>query len=162
MSAALDPSAGNAQLQSMTQAWLDEVSRVEKLAYTHPWSRGNFADSLRAGNRAQVLTRGEQLLGYYVLMIGADEAHLLNVTVDPAEQGRGLALYMLGDLVQFARAQGAQTLWLEVRVSNARARQIYERYGFKQMGLRKNYYPLAPFKREDAVLMGLPLGPSEP
>lgn len=162
MSAALDPSAGSAQLQSMTQAWLDEVSRVEKLAYTHPWSRGNFADSLRAGNRAQVLTRGQQLLGYYVLMIGADEAHLLNVTVDPAEQGRGLALYMLGDLVQFARAQGAQTLWLEVRVSNARARQIYERYGFKQMGLRKNYYPLAPFKREDAVLMGLPLGPSEP
>ena len=161
MSAALDPSAGSAQLQAMTPAWLDEVSRVEKMAYTHPWSRGNFADSLRAGYHAQVLTQGQQLLGYHVLMIGAGEAHLLNITVEPAEQGRGLALYMLGDLVRFARAQGAQTLWLEVRVSNERARRIYERYGFKQVGLRKNYYPLAPFKREDAVLMGLQVGPNQ-
>jgi ribosomal-protein-alanine N-acetyltransferase len=66
---------------------------------------------------------------------------------------------MLGELVRWSQAQGAQSLWLEVRFSNARARQIYERYGFKAVGLRRNYYPLAPFKREDAVVMSLPLTP---
>ena len=146
-----------ARLQAMTEAWLDEVSRVEKRAYTHPWSRGNFSDSLRAGYHAQVLTRDETLVGYHVLMLGAGEAHLLNITVEPEEQGRGLARHMLGQLVRWSRAQGAQSLWLEVRVSNDRARQIYERYGFKSVGLRRNYYPLAPFKREDALIMSLPL-----
>ena len=77
----------------------------------------------------------------------------------PEQQGRGLALFMLDELVHWSRAQGAQSLWLEVRVSNARARQIYERYGFKAVGLRRNYYPLAAFKREDAVVMSLPLEP---
>jgi ribosomal-protein-alanine N-acetyltransferase len=146
-----------ARLQVMTEPWLDEVCRIEKRAYTHPWSRGNFSDSLRAGYHAQVLTQGQTLLGYHVLMLGAGEAHLLNITVEPEEQGRGLARQMLGELVRWSRAQGAQSLWLEVRVSNDRARQIYERYGFKSVGLRRNYYPLAPFKREDALIMSLPL-----
>jgi ribosomal-protein-alanine N-acetyltransferase len=74
-------------------------------------------------------------------------------------QGRGLARLMLDEMLRFAQAQGAQSLWLEVRTSNVRARQIYERYGFKTVGLRRNYYPLAPFKREDAVVMSLPLTP---
>ena len=147
-------------LQTMTEAWLDAVARIEKQAYTHPWSRGNFADSLRAGYHAQVLTQEQTLLGYHVLMLSPGEAHLLNITVDPEQQGRGLALHMLGELTRWSQAQGAQSLWLEVRVSNARARQIYERYGFKAVGLRKNYYPLAPFKREDAVVMSLPLANS--
>ncbi len=147
------------ELQSMTETWLDAVARTEKRAYTHPWSRGNFADSLRAGYHAQVLTQDETLLGYLVLMLSPGEAHLLNITVDPDQQGRGLALHMIGELVRWSQAQGAQSLWLEVRVSNVRARQIYERYGFKAVGLRRNYYPLAPFKREDAVVMSLPLMP---
>ncbi|MEI7785036.1 MAG: ribosomal protein S18-alanine N-acetyltransferase [Betaproteobacteria bacterium] len=145
------------ELQTMTQAWLDEVAGIEKRAYTHPWSRGNFSDSLRAGYHAQVLTQEQAVLGYHVLMLSPGEAHLLNITVDPQQQGRGLALIMLNALAQWSQAQGAQSLWLEVRVGNARARQIYERYGFKPVGLRKNYYPLAPFKREDAVVMSLPL-----
>ena len=149
--------ASPTRLQTMTEAWLDEVSRVEKRAYTHPWSRGNFSDSLRAGYHAQVLTRDQTLLGYHVLMLGAGEAHLLNITVEPDEQGRGLARHLLDELVRWSRDQGAQSLWLEVRVSNDRARQIYERYGFKSVGLRRNYYPLAPFKREDALIMSLPL-----
>jgi ribosomal-protein-alanine N-acetyltransferase len=69
---------------------------------------------------------------------------------------------MLDEMLRFAQAQGAQSLWLEVRTSNVRARQIYERYGFKTVGLRRNYYPLAPFKREDAVVMSLPLAAAQP
>jgi ribosomal-protein-alanine N-acetyltransferase len=101
-------------------------------------------------------------VGYHVLMLGAQEAHLLNLTVDPPQQGRGLARQMLDEMRRNAQAQGAQSLWLEVRTSNVRARQMYERYGFKQVGLRRNYYPLAPFKREDAVVMSLPLAAPQP
>ena len=146
-------------LRGMNESWLDAVAQIEQRAYTHPWSRGNFSDSLRAGHHARVLVQAQTLLGYCVLMLGPDEAHLLNITVEPEQQGRGLALFMLDELVHWSRAQGAQSLWLEVRVSNARARQIYERYGFKAVGLRRNYYPLAAFKREDAVVMSLPLEP---
>jgi ribosomal-protein-alanine N-acetyltransferase len=105
-----------------------------------------------------VLLQREQLLGYFVLMKGLDETHLLNITVTPEAQGQGHARHMLKEVAAWSAGQGAQWLWLEVRVSNTRARRIYERYGFKEMGVRRNYYPLAAFKREDAVVMNLPLG----
>ena len=146
-------------LLPMSEAWLDAVTAIEKQAYTHPWSRGNFADSVIAGYRACVLTRGHELLGYCVLMKGMDETHLLNITVAPSQQGQGLARLMLDELVAWSVLQGAQWLWLEVRVSNGRARRIYERYGFKEVGVRRNYYPLSAFKREDAVVMSLSLRP---
>ena len=148
------------RLQSMTGDGLPAVARVERSAYAHPWSEGNFADSLRAGYQAQQLvadTPDMALLGYFVAMKGLDEVHLLNITVAPAYQGQGWARLMLDALVLWSRGQGAQWLWLEVRASNARARAIYERYGFKQVGVRRNYYPLAPFNREDAVVMSLAL-----
>jgi ribosomal-protein-alanine N-acetyltransferase len=144
-------------LAPMTAAWLNEVAHIEKLAYAHPWSSGNFADSLRAGYHACVLLQREQVLGYFVLMKGLDETHLLNITVTPEAQGQGHARHMLNEVAIWSAGQGAQWLWLEVRVSNTRARRIYERYGFKEMGVRRNYYPLAAFKREDAVVMNLPL-----
>ena len=154
---ALPQTPPSPHLDAMTEDWLDAVAAVEKTAYTHPWSRGNFSDSLRTGYRGQVLVHGGQLIGYYVLMKGLDEAHLLNITVAPAHQGQGHAQRMLQDLVLWSVLQGAQWLWLEVRQSNERARRMYERYGFKEVGVRRNYYPLAPFKREDAVVMSLPL-----
>ena len=154
------PRTAPGQLEPMTEAWLDEVVRIEKVAYSHPWSLGNFSDSLRAGYRAQVLLQGTELIGYCVLMKGLDETHLLNITVAPGHQGQGHARHMLDALRAWSQQQGAQWLWLEVRTSNQRARQIYQRYGFKEVGVRRNYYPLAPFKREDAVVMSLSLGSS--
>lgn len=149
-------------LAPMTAAWLSEVAHIEKRAYAHPWSTGNFADSLRAGYHASLLLQGEQVLGYFVLMKGLDETHLLNITVTPEAQGQGHARRMLHEVVAWSARQGAQWLWLEVRVSNTRARRIYERYGFKETGVRRNYYPLAAFKREDAVVMNLPLSAEPP
>ena len=149
-------------LAPMTAAWLSEVAHIEKRAYAHPWSTGNFTDSLRAGYHASLLLQGEQVLGYFVLMKGLDETHLLNITVTPEAQGQGHARRMLHEVVAWSARQGAQWLWLEVRVSNTRARRIYERYGFKEMGVRRNYYPLAAFKREDAVVMNLPLSAEPP
>lgn len=150
-----------AQFEAMTTAWLDEVVRVEKTAYDHPWTHGNFNDSLNAGYQAQLLTAGNPpdavLLGYFVAMKGVDEVHLLNITVAPEHQRQGWARIMLDALALWSRGEGAQWLWLEVRVSNVRAKAIYERYGFRHVGTRRNYYPDGASTREDAVVMSLAL-----
>jgi ribosomal-protein-alanine N-acetyltransferase len=90
-------------------------------------------------------------------MKGVDEVHLLNITVAPAHQRQGWAPVMLDALAIWARGQGAQWLWLEVRVGNARAKAVYERYGFRHVGTRRNYYPATAAGREDALVMSLAL-----
>jgi [ribosomal protein S18]-alanine N-acetyltransferase len=165
MSAVLKPPNAlpqlEAQLEPMTSDWLEVVARVEQSAYEHPWSAGNFLDSIRAGYQAQLLTGGippsAELIGYFVAMQGVDEVHLLNITVAPAHQCQGWAHVMLDAVALWARTRGAQWVWLEVRPSNERARAVYARYGFREVGLRKLYYPATGGQREDAVVMSLAL-----
>jgi ribosomal-protein-alanine N-acetyltransferase len=146
-----------AGFEPLTEAWVDEVVAVEGAAYEHPWTRGNFLDSLRSGYQAQLLTADGTLLGYFVAMKGVDEVHLLNLTVAPAHQRQGWGRVILDALALWARGQGAQWLWLEVRVSNARAQLVYEQHGYRRVGERKGYYPAAEGRREDAVVMSLQL-----
>lgn len=147
------------KLHRMAVSDLDEVVAVEMAAYDFPWTRGNFIDSLAAGYQARVL-RGVsgELLAYFVAMKGVDEMHLLNVTVAPAAQRMGFGRRMLDELVVLAREQHAERLWLEVRESNERACNLYLRYGFRHIGVRKGYYPALHGKREDANVMNLDLG----
>jgi ribosomal-protein-alanine N-acetyltransferase len=145
-----------AGFEPMTEATLDAVVAIERAAYAHPWTRGNFSDSLKSGYQAQLLCAGDTLLGYFVAMKGVDEVHLLNITVAPSCQGQGWGRVMLDALAIWARGQGAQWLWLEVRNSNARAQQVYLRYGYRRVGDRKNYYP-ADGGREDAIVMSFKL-----
>ncbi|WP_119964318.1 ribosomal protein S18-alanine N-acetyltransferase [Simplicispira lacusdiani] len=142
-----------ARFEPLSLARLDAVLDIEQQAYPHPWTRGNFTDALASGYQVQLLMGGDQILGYFVAMLGVDEAHLLNLTVAPAFQRQGWALVLLDALALWARGQGAQWLWLEVRVGNQRARQIYEANGFQRVGERKRYYPAAGGEREDAVVM---------
>jgi ribosomal-protein-alanine N-acetyltransferase len=144
-------------LRTMTHENLDAVMAIEQAAYSHPWSRGNFRDSLNPLFDAQCLWLGDELLGYFLAMHGVEEMHLLNITVAPAHQGEGWGHMMLDALSLISRNVGAQTLWLEVRQSNARALQVYERYGFVRVGLRKDYYPADRQQREHAVVMSLKL-----
>ncbi|MGE4240290.1 ribosomal protein S18-alanine N-acetyltransferase [Ramlibacter sp.] len=146
-----------AGFEPMTETRLDDVLAIEAVTYAHPWSRGNFADSLRSGYQAQMLAAGDSILGYFVAMKGVDEVHLLNITVAPPMQGQGWSRVMLDALALWSRAQGAQWLWLEVRQRNARAQQVYERYGFRRVGERKAYYPDGPGRREDAIVMSFKL-----
>ena len=145
-----------AQFEPLTEARLDDVMVIEQSAYGQPWSRGNFTDSLRAGYQAQLLVADGTILGYFVAMKGVDEVHLLNITVAPAHQGQGWGRVMLDALAIWSRSEQAQWLWLEVRTSNHRALQIYQRYGFRRVGERKNYYP-ADHGREDAIVMSFRL-----
>lgn len=145
-----------AGFEPMTEARLDDVVAIERRAYAHPWTRGNFADSLRSGYQAQLLVAGGVIVGYFVAMQGVDEVHLLNITVDPPFQRQGWGRVLLDALALWARGQRAQWLWLEVRTSNARAQQMYLRYGYRRVGERKNYYP-ADHGREDAIVMSYKL-----
>lgn len=141
----------------MAVADLDAVMALEIRAYSHPWSRGNFVDSLAAGYLAQVLEcPHDGLRGYFVAMTGVDELHLLNLTVHPESQGQGLGRALLAALCAHGREHGLRTLWLEVRESNHRARALYRHCGFAEVGRRRGYYPAA-VRREDAVVMSLPL-----
>ena len=155
MSAVLKPV--EARLEPLDATRLDALLLIEQRAYPHPWTRGNFMDALRSGYHARVLLAGEELLGYYVAMQGVDEVHLLNITVAPDYQQQGWGRIMLDALALWSRGLGAQWLWLEVRVSNTRAIAIYEAHGYRRVGLRKNYYPAGPGRREDAVVMSLRL-----
>jgi ribosomal-protein-alanine N-acetyltransferase len=141
----------------MTLAMLDAVLAVERQAYPFPWTRGNFVDSLVARYGAEVLIDGDAVVGYFVAMAGVQETHLLNVTVAPAYQHRGHGRVLLDALVAQCRARGDHTLWLEVRESNDRARAIYARYGFVEVGRRRAYYPAPHGAREDALVLSLEL-----
>lgn len=144
-------------LEALALNHLDSLLAIEQQAHPHPWTRGHFIDSLASGYQIQLLIGGEQLLGYFVAMPGVDEAHLLNLTVAPAFQKQGWARLLLDALALWARGQGAQWLWLEVRSSNARASHLYQQYGFQRVGERKRYYPSNGPVHEDAIVMSLML-----
>jgi ribosomal-protein-alanine N-acetyltransferase len=148
-------------LHAMAVADVDAVLGVEVRAYAYPWSRGNFVDSLAAGYRARLARDDEgAVLGYFVAMPGVGELHLLNLSVAPEHQGRGLGRALLEAVVAEARALPAARLLLEVREGNERARRLYAARGFAEVGRRRGYYP-ARGGREDAVVMSLALEQSD-
>ena len=146
MSAVVSPEV---ELMPMVERDLDEVLRIEYRVYSHPWSRANFADSIASGYSCWVCRVGRELVGYFVLMVALDEAHLLNIGVAEKHQGMGLGACLLRHAMETARHGGAATVFLEVRPSNARALALYRHYGFEQVGVRRGYYPAA-IGREDA------------
>lgn len=144
--------------EPMQLADLADVVAVEQSVYPHPWTRTNFADSLKHGYQAWVLrNQARELLGYFLVMGVVDEAHLLNVAVAAPWQGQGLGRFLLNQSVACARGLGMESMLLEVRPSNVRALEIYRRYGFTEIGRRKGYYPAANGSREDAIVMRIAL-----
>lgn len=141
----------------MTEADIPAVLAMEHEACAHPlhaWTEDNYRSSLRSGYWMRVRCEAAtgRVVAVCVAMDGADELHLLNIAVGRAHQGQGIARAMLGLLYERCRARGAGLLWLEVRPSNDRARTLYAREGFVEVGRRKQYYP-APDGREDALVM---------
>ncbi len=144
------------QFRPMTEADLDAIMEIEPHIYSHPWSRGNFSDSLVSGYSAWVLLDGVQIIGYALMMMVLDEAHLLNLSVAKAYQKQGLGRLLLEHMIAIAKKHAAANMFLEVRPSNISAIALYENIGFNEMAVRRGYYP-AHNGREDAVLMGLAL-----
>ena len=134
---------------------LAEVARIEKTLYEFPWSLGNFRDSVAAGYDCWVVCHGEELVGYAILMIALDEAHLLNFAVAADWQNRGIGRAFLAYMLDVARSASCQIVYLEVRPSNIAA-HLYRAVGFQQIAIRPSYYP-AIAGREDALFLGLTL-----
>ncbi|MDN6858698.1 ribosomal protein S18-alanine N-acetyltransferase [Pseudomonas sp. CAN2814] len=139
----------------MTEADLDAVLKIEYAAFSHPWTRGTFTDGLKS-YECWVMFEGSQQVGHGVIQLILDEAHLLNITVKPESQGRGLGLALLEHLMKRAHEKGGVECFLEVRASNGPAYRLYERYGFNEIGRRRDYYP-AVGGREDALVMACTL-----
>ena len=135
---------------------LPEVARMEKSLYEFPWSLGNFRDSVNAGYDCWVVTHGETVIGYAVLMVALDEAHLLNFAVAAEWLNQGFGRGFVRLMVEVARVAGCQIVYLEVRPSNLAARHLYRTVGFQQIAIRPDYYPAAG-GREDALFLGLSL-----
>jgi ribosomal-protein-alanine N-acetyltransferase len=144
------------RLVQMRESDLAEVMTIESAIYSHPWTRGNFVDSLRAGYQCWTWRLGNELLGYFVLLVAAGEGHLLNLSVDAARQRAGHGSALLKEAMRMARARGAQHVFLEVRPSNLGAKALYGRFGFRQVAVRPGYYP-AHAGREDALVLTLAL-----
>ena len=140
----------------MRAADLAEVAALEKSLYAFPWSIGNFRDSVNAGYDCWTVTHGETVIGYAVLMIALDEAHLLNIAIASEWQSQGIGRAFLGHMVGVARSASCQIVYLEVRPSNVAARHLYRKLGFQQIAIRPDYYP-AVRGREDALFLGLAL-----
>jgi ribosomal-protein-alanine N-acetyltransferase len=154
MSAVFEP---DVEMLPMNARDIDEIVRIEHDVYSHPWGRVSFVNSLGNGHSCWVCRVGGELIGYFVLMKAVDEAHLLNISVAEKHQGLGYGARLLHHAMDVARRCGAGTLLLEVRPSNERARILYRQFGFRQIGVRRGYYP-APEGREDALVLTRALG----
>ena len=144
------------RLALMREQDLDEVLAIENAIYSHPWTRGNFADSVRAGYDCRTWRLGAELVGYFVLLTGAGEAHLLNLSVAAAHQRNGHGAALLREVLALARRRGARSLFLEVRPSNRAAQALYAGFGLRRIAVRRGYYP-AHSGREDALVYTISL-----
>ncbi|MFC0676901.1 ribosomal protein S18-alanine N-acetyltransferase [Lysobacter korlensis] len=160
MNALAQAAAPGITLRPMREDDLDAVYEIEIRAYPFPWTAGIFRDCLRADYPSWVLLEDDRVIGYFLLSLAADEAHVLNVCVAPERQGRGHGRRLLRSILQLARGRGAQRVFLEVRPTNHGAIALYDSEGFNEIGRRPRYYPAAN-GREDALVMAIELLPPE-
>jgi len=144
------------QFRPMQMGDLDTIMVIEPQIYPYPWTLGNFSDSLNSGYSGWVLMHIDEIIGYSLMMMVLDEAHLLNLSIAKTYQKQGLGRTLLEHMVDIAKNNQMANMFLEVRQSNISAIALYENMGFNEMAIRRNYYPAAN-GREDAVLMGLAL-----
>lgn len=151
----------------MTVADLDEVLAIESSSHIHPWTKGNFSDSLAAGHWAycirpeagSLIESGfmdpKVLWAYCILFPAVDELHLLNITVSPKLRRLGLGTKIMSAIEGVAVQQRMPRIILEVRPSNLSAVKLYENLAYEQIGVRKNYYPVDrnTGSHEDALVM---------
>ena len=149
MSAAFEPAV---EFLPMQTSDLDEVLAIEYQGFDFPWARGNFVDSISSGYSCWVCRVDGELVGYFVLMLAVDDAHLLTISVAERRQRMGFGARLLRHAMDVACDGGATSMLLEVRPSNESALAMYRHFGFQQIGVRRGYYPANP-GREDALVL---------
>jgi ribosomal-protein-alanine N-acetyltransferase len=136
----------------MRRRHLRSVLRIEEQVYPRPWSSSLFLSelALRSSRAYSVARVGREVVGYAGVMISFEDAHVTTIAVDPAWHRRGIATRLMVALTRESLVRGARNLTLEVRMSNKGAQEMYRRFGFGPVGVRKNYYQET---NEDALVM---------
>ncbi|MGV6859834.1 MAG: ribosomal protein S18-alanine N-acetyltransferase [bacterium] len=132
------------------------VLALEQASYEFPWTEGIFRDCLKVGYPGWVCEKERSLVGYSIASVAAGEAHVLNICVAEACRQRGIGRLLLETTLEGVSKLGAELVFLEVRVSNLAAINLYLQSGFREVGVRKGYYPSAR-GREDGVVLSLSL-----
>lgn len=138
-------------IRLMQVADLERVSQIESLVQSHPWTFSQFKEAVRA-YQSTVIEQAGQVVGFCILQPVVDEANLLLMAIDPAQQGKGLGFELLDQSITLLKNNPVQ-IFLEVRERNVAAIKLYEKSGFHQIDLRKNYYPNPDGTREHAIIM---------
>ncbi|WP_051532416.1 bifunctional tRNA (adenosine(37)-N6)-threonylcarbamoyltransferase complex dimerization subunit type 1 TsaB/ribosomal protein alanine acetyltransferase RimI [Brackiella oedipodis] len=152
-------------IRPMREQDIEAVLAIEQAVQTEPWSRGNFADSLKSGYQAFVYVQPEpnsgieQVCGYALQMLAPDVAHLLLIGVAPHQQGQGIGQALLKRLEASALQAGLSSQMLEVRQSNQQAKRFYEQANYLPIGIRKGYYKGVNGASEDAIMLQKELTP---
>jgi [ribosomal protein S18]-alanine N-acetyltransferase len=136
----------------MRRRHLRGVMAIERQVYPRPWSPNLFLSEMaESQNRCYLVARmGREVVGYAGMICYGEEAHVTNVAVDPMHQRHKIGSRLLHDLLRQAVDMGAEAMSLEVRVTNWGAQRLYGRFGFRPVGVRKNYYQEI---NEDALIM---------
>ena len=143
------------EIRRMQDSDLDMVMEIERESFSTPWSRGTFRGLLQRSDASLWVAQvGERVVGYAVVWYLFREAELGNLAVAPGWRRRRLGTQLLDWALQKARERGTERIFLEVRVGNRTAQQLYERYGFSQVGLRRRYYR-APVEDARVMCLGL-------
>jgi ribosomal-protein-alanine N-acetyltransferase len=135
---------------------LANILAIEKAAQISPWSKGHFLDSLHVGHICWLLEQNNEIIGYIIFSLKAQECEILNLCIKSTQQKRGFGTKLLQKALQFTKNHNIDMIFLEVRESNKAAINLYNKIGFNELGIRKNYYP-AKKGREDAIILGLDL-----
>lgn len=143
-------------IREMSLSDVDRVILIEREIFLFPWTPVNFSDSIKAGYQCRVMEVCDEIVGYGILMLGPDEGHLLTIGIAASWHQRGFGSQLLQYFIDLARSNLLTSFILDVRESNTSAIHLYHRTGFKQIGVRKGYYP-AMCGREDALVMKLEL-----
>ena len=131
---------------------INRVVAIEEESNPVPWTIKNFKDCIEKGYYSLVLKEDIKVIGFAILSVSTEESHLLNIGLTSLKRGRGLGRELLEKMIMAAEVMGSKKIFLEVRISNVIAIDLYKASGFKEIGLRKKYYRLKE-GREDAILM---------
>jgi len=143
------------QFKTLTVADLENINLIEQATQAFPWSRDMLFDSLSTGCFAQGLQVDNELFAFCLVTIVKPEAEILTICVHKNKQQQGLGKLLLQYVIAKLKEQGIEKIFLEVRASNKIAINLYQRLGFMQIGLRKNYYFAENNQREDALIFNL-------
>ena len=138
-------------ITKMTESHVAQVALLEKLCFADPWSEKSIASEPdNPWALWLVALERDEVVGYIGSQTAVDETDVMNVAVHPDHRRKGIAEALIEMLIKQLQEQGSHALMLEVRASNAPAIALYEKMGFRQVGLRKNYYRNP---KEDALIL---------